>query len=481
MTSGRIWRVFEDGHWSDSKAVALEGVQGSQSVENIRDRVASAEASLRELCIPPSSIVGVALSDPVLMAVFMLAISKCGYTYLPIDPQAHETYVRQQAKMMRCRVLFQDKFRNNRSDRERAGSTSLEVEHFNGRTYATGRENHIEYVITTSGSTGRPKGVPIQTAQLDALLHSPLGANLLANHDAAQVLNTFRPNFDMWIWAHLIAWAQGRPVRTVDGIEMAFGADALAGPTTALFGVPSLIRAWGSSSRRRALSKMKVVLAGFAGEAFHIKHFAAVRATWPQATVANLYGPAEATMLASGYFADPHNRNPHAQDGVVSIGNFIPELHVRLTETGEAELTGPTVFQGYIDGSDDGPMTASTETARAYLTGDLLSSDDSENYYYHGRIDDQVKTAGYRVNLMAVDSRIRATGLVDEVVTFLDERGRLAGYVAPKSVDLEAVMEALRLVSPRWELPTWLEAVRMIPRGATGKAQRKQFNEEGTD
>lgn len=478
MTPGAIWRTFENGRWSDKHALAIQGRNGAQTVADVDANVSMAEAVLGGLRIPTGTLIAVAIRDPAMMAVAMLAVSKCGLSFVPVDPKADDVYIRQHAAQLGCRFLFRDSSKQTHTAPE---IVNLDAIRDVSRPIGGGP---IEYVITTSGSTGRPKGVPIQENHLEALLRSPLGDTFLARFNSDLVLNTFRPNFDMWIWVHLVGWAQGRTVASLEGLDLALNASSLAGPTTALFGVPSLVRLWGRDPRRRRLlSEMRVTLVGLVGEAFHNSQFNALREIWPKATIANLYGPAEATMLASGYLAESDVTVPLTRDGIVSIGQFIPELRVTITSDSEAELTGPTVFEGYLGSANrtSDQQAGSLSNARAYLTGDLVTQDENGFYFYCGRTDDQVKIAGQRVNLAGVDSRLRSTGLVDDAVTFLDDRGRLTGYVTPRTVEPRDAIEAVRPISPRWEVPAWLTPVDVIPRGPTGKVRRGRSAAEPAD
>lgn len=469
MSSGRVWDVFSRALWREPSSLALAQPGVALSFEDVARLIDDLSVHLRRL--RPGAVVGAAVDDATALAVAMLAISRAGCAFLPMAFGSTDAFRAHQSTALRCDAVVTG------GSRDGAWTVGPGSSASDGRSGDCGP---IEYIITTSGSTGFPKGVPIGERQMDALLRSPLGADFLKGVEVDRVVNTFRPTFDMWIWAHLVGWAQGKCVQSVDGLSFAVAPHGSGTDPIALFGVPSLVSAFAGAVRGEALAAVDVRFIGLAGEAFLLEQSERLRTIWPRATIANLYGPAEATMLASAYVVTSACAEPKVRYDVLSIGRFIPELDVRLTIDSEAVLSGPTVFDGYtsVDGS---VPAASLRGDLSYQTGDLIERDGDGFHYYCGRTDDQVKIAGHRVNLLAVDARIRLTDLVSEVVTFVDRRGRLGGYVSPESVDMEVLRLTLKSVSPAWEVPSWLQAVAAVPTGETGKVRRGPLEGAGNE
>ena len=116
-----------------------------------------------------------------------------------------------------------------------------------------------------------------------------------------------------------------------------------------------------------------------------------------------------------------------------------------------------------------------------YRSGDAVSLDDNGNIVFHGRIDDQIKIRGFRVELGEIESKLADEPGVNQAAVVMrtdDEIERLVAFVVGEpgvAVDGAVLRAALRDKLPPYMVPAHFEAVGSLPRMVSGKVDRKML------
>ncbi|SNX84743.1 probable Ferrichrome siderophore peptide synthetase [Melanopsichium pennsylvanicum] len=269
----------------------------------------------------------------------------------------------------------------------------------------------LAYMIWTSGTTGLPKGVGIQhLAIIQAMralrMYIPYGNDKIGT-DQIRYLQYSAYNFDLSIMDCFYTWGLGgticscpRGVLLQDLVEVANSIQ----PTHTLL-TPAVM----AMTERHRVPSLKVVISG--GE----KLSQVVADEWSKdCCLLNLYGPAEATLIAM-------NRRVPFGDRVKApnIGVALPTVSCHALDksdrvvikgaVGELVLGGPQLARGYVG---DPVKTADKffphpQLGRVYRTGDLVRQLDNQEFEYLGRIDDQVKINGIRIELLEINAAIK--------------------------------------------------------------------------
>jgi len=161
----------------------------------------------------------------------------------------------------------------------------------------------------------------------------------------------------------------------------------------------------------------------FCGETLAPQTAAQLLARFPRAQVWNMYGPTEATVATTSIHVDAAILEKYSPlpVGRVMSGTkifIVDEKGAELpaNERGEIIITGPNVSPGYAGRSD---LTARVffeyRGLRAYKTGDLGCFRDGL-LFFEGRIDEQIKLSGYRIELGDVEANLRALPTVRDAV-----------------------------------------------------------------
>jgi acyl-coenzyme A synthetase/AMP-(fatty) acid ligase len=224
----------------------------------------------------------------------------------------------------------------------------------------------------------------------------------------------------------------------------------------------------------------------FAGEQLTLEQARAWAAAAPESTIENLYGPTELTVTVTAYRlpADP-SAWPQTANGTVPIGRIHPHLDHRIDpDTGELQVRGPQRFDGYLDPADNegrfwepGAQPGSVPSSQAwYMTGDRVSLVDGELVHL-GRLDQQVKIMGRRLELGDVESAVRRwAGLDDVVVTAVPGPGgeyQLTAVYSGIAATSAELRNRLRPYLPTHMIPARFVHLDALPLNANGKVDRR--------
>jgi D-alanine--poly(phosphoribitol) ligase subunit 1 len=345
------------------------------------------------------------------------------------------------------------------------------------------------YILFTSGTTGAPKGVVIPAGAVAHFVEMMNGRYELEPSDRIAAITDI--TFDLSVFDMFCAWSRGASVWIVPtGQVMAPIHFIQTSSATVAFTVPS-VGAW--------MNRMKLLTPGsmpslryflLAGEPLPVSVAAACQRAAPNARIDNLYGPTEATVVCTGQqFSGPADATPRRD--VVSIGPALPGSEIAVVDEkskrvvgrpGEIFVAGPQLASGYFrDEEQTARHFVEWNEKRWYRTGDLGFEDPSGKFHHLGRIDNQVKVRGMRVELEEVESHLRAVYQTDLVaaVAWPVEHGSAAGIIgfvtgpAPAAASDEKRRAQLKSQLPAYMVPTEVHHVSALPLNANGKVDRK--------
>ncbi|MDX3194718.1 amino acid adenylation domain-containing protein [Streptomyces sp. MN03-5084-2B] len=334
------------------------------------------------------------------------------------------------------------------------------------------------WIIFTSGSTGKPKGVAVTHASAAAFVDAE--AELFLTDEPIgpgdRVLAGLSVAFDasceeMWLaWRHgaCLVPAPRALVRT--GVDL--GPWLVAQRITVVSTVPTLAALWPAD----ALEDVRLLI--FGGEACPPE--LAERVAVEGREVWNTYGPTEATVVACA--AQLTGEGP-VRIGLPLVGWQLAVVNdegepVAMGETGELVIGGVGLAR-YLDAAKDAEKFAplpSLGWQRAYRSGDMVRAEE-EGLLFLGRLDEQVKLGGRRIELGEVDAALQALPGVQGAAAAIrrTKAGNqvLVGYVVPSGENFDHDQAATRL---REHLPAalvpLLAVVGDLPTRTSGKVDR---------
>jgi aspartate racemase len=424
---------------------------------------------LRRAKVSADVCVGLLIERSVEMLVALLGILKAGGAYVPLDPRQPRTRLLFQLEETKAPVLITQKKYLSEVD-EFAGTTICldrdqlpECEENPGWTI---KPHDLAYVIFTSGTTGAPKGTLIQHSSLTNYL---CWFNETVGHEVRRMPVVTGLWFDMSLKQILAPLLRGDQVWLLPEHVVSDPAALLR--ACARFGqvglnlVPSVWRiVLDEIESSGGADHLAYVI--FGGEKLSADLVARSFAALPHLKMWNLYGPTEATSNASGGRVFPQD--------AVTIGSGIANARIYILDTklqpvpigvpGELYIGGAGLARGYLNRpqlTDEKFVANPFSTNRAdrlYRTGDRARFLADGRIEYLGRVDNQVKIRGHRVEPAEVEAALNKHPLVNRsvVVAREDQPGekRLVAYVV-LSEEVETIISDLR----RWvkqQLPDYM-------------------------
>jgi amino acid adenylation domain-containing protein/FkbM family methyltransferase len=479
-------------------AVVCGGV--SLSYKELNERANRLARRLRGLGVRAESRVGVCLGRSAETLVALLGVMKAGGAYVPLDPQYPQERLAFMAHDAGLKVLITEEALLPSLPAQEAqvlcldSSRELLAAEDAEDLVACAGPGDLAYVIYTSGSTGRPKGVLIDNC---SLVNTIVGGRERFGVGAGDVMPSIASfSFDISLFEVLMVLTGGGTCVVLDKEEVldtGLLVERLA-DVTLLHTVPSLMKQLVGFVRGRGAAggfeRLRRIFIG--GDLVPAQLLEEMKEVFPRTRIEVLYGPTEATIICSSY---PVPRDRKVEGHVIGrpLDNVVLRIYDRNMNTtpvgvyGEIYIGGEGVARGYLDRPELTEQKFVTlDGQRFYRSGDrgrYLASGEIE---FAGRVDEQVKLRGYRIEPGEIEAVLREHAAVRDVAVVAREdvpgEKRLLAYVvaADGGAGLEGELRALlsgRL--PDYMVPSAFVALDALPLTSHGKLDRRALPAPG--
>jgi D-alanine--poly(phosphoribitol) ligase subunit 1 len=350
----------------------------------------------------------------------------------------------------------------------------------------------LAYILFTSGSTGRPKGVRISRANLAAFVDAfeAMGYRLTKDDRCLQM---FDLTFDLSVMSYLLPLLNGACAYTVAPTRIKYQAvfellDEQA--LTFAMMVPSVIHYLRPYMDEIQAPTMRYSL--FAGEALPLDDVEQWSQCVPQATIANTYGPTEATIICTGCEYRRSGGNKEV-NGAMSIGRAMKGTECIIVDDenriagpnvkGELCLAGPQLTPGYWNNEQKNRESFfNFEGRRYYHSGDICSFDSEGDLMYYGRKDSQVKVQGFRIELSEIECVAKRfydhNNAVVALPVYDDNRNCTIQIAVEKGdgTDNAELIDYLKRFLPSYMIPVKTHFLDHFPLNANNKIDRRRIN-----
>ena len=467
---------------------AVDACNETVTYSNLDQKTNQIARYLQSCGVGRNSLVAICLERSANFVIGALGIWKAGGAYLPVDPAYPLERIAWMLNDAQPAVLLSKRDLAGRLPQGKWETLNLDndwpriASHPTESVDCIAQPEDLAYVIYTSGSTGRPKGVKVAHENLLNLVYWHQATFKITPSDRASQVAS--PGFDaaVWeVWPYLTAGA------------------SLHVPEEGIRGDPESLRSWMVSS---------AITVAFAPTPLAERM---INLTWPRETtlrllltgadtlhsypppnlpftLVNNYGPTECTVVAtSGVVPADESRKT-----LPSIGRPISNVQVYIVNerlervpvgvAGEIYIGGAGVGRGYLNAAEltsekfvDDHFGAHA-SGRLYRTGDLGSYLPNGEIAFRGRIDEQVKVRGYRiepneiVTTLLKHSSVEASAVIAREDTQGDKQ--LVAYVVPRlgtTLSDRALRDYLASQLPDYMVPAVFVRVESLPVNPSGK------------
>lgn len=414
-----------------------------------------------------------------------------GYCYVPL-------HVKQ--PLDRCHNIIEqvgidtilDSSKKSRYDDSLVINTSVETEDISQLIIKESiSDDTLAYILFTSGSTGTPKGVTLTRGNIGAFVESfwATGIQLGIND---RCLQCFDLTFDVSVQCYLVGLISGACVYTVpygegkylyvagliDEYKLTFAAMA-----------PSMLRFMEPFFDQIDMSSLRSCI--LTAEACPRKLLETAYEKCPNVELYDFYGPTEATIYCTYYKLSRESNNKEL-NGIISIGKPLKNCiglildengnELPVGEKGELCIAGQQVTPGYWNNAEKNNTSffyrnISSQQVRFYHTGDLCFMDSDGDIMYSGRMDNQVKVQGFRVELGEIEYHAREATGKNAVCIAGEEKGNvmLCLVVEGEPSDTKGLVTYMKSKMPHYMIPGTISFMEHFPLNSNDKVDRKQI------
>lgn len=467
--------------------IAVQDPGGAMTYEDLLNAVRNLASQLSETGVQPGCRVAILLQRSRFLPVALLAVHWTGGAYVPLDPNFPAERLEFMLKDSEPTIVLTDSASLSAHPMLESFPSlildTIDIKHVAAPLRCLAPPDGTAYIIYTSGSTGKPKGVEILQSAflnfLDSMKHTPG----FTSHD--HILSVTTVSFDIAGLELFLPLICGGTVSVAPGDATSNGsklADMLEHTgATVMQATPATWRmlietGWLGDNKLKILCGGEALTSDLAEQLLD-----------RSGSLWNMYGPTETTVWSSVHQVTSPKE--------ITIGRpidrtrmYVLDDHLQILPpgvSGELFIGGAGVARGYFKRASltterflPDPFVTDDPHAEMYRTGDLARMQQDGIFECLGRIDNQVKIRGHRVELEDIEAAIKTLPNVQNTVAKAFEIAPgdiriIAYYISETLQDEDGLRKALRLKLPNYMMPFRFVPIISFPLTPNGKIDRK--------
>ena len=354
-------------------------------------------------------------------------------------------------------------------------------------------DSQLAYILFTSGSTGKPKGVALSRMNIASFMDS-FWATGVQIDETDRCLQCFDLTFDVSVQCYLSALTKGASVYTVpygEGKYMEVAGLIDEYHLTFAVMAPSMLRYMQPFFKQIDMTSLKGCI--LTAEACPREQLESIYQYCPDIVLYDFYGPTECTIYCTYYKLNRECGNKEL-NGIISIGQplkhckgvILNEQGEELPngEKGELCIAGDQVTHGYWKNDEKNASSFFMKDGeRYYHTGDLCYKDADGDIMYSGRMDNQIKIQGFRVELGEIEYHAREVVQRNVLCLAIEESGSLILHlvVEGKPMDTKPVLDYMKAKMPHYMIPAKVHFIEKFPLNNSDKIDRPKIKKQLTE
>jgi len=437
-----------------------------------------------------SKVLGLIANDDIDTYASIFALWLAGKCYVPLHPNQPIDRCLDIISQVSISLILDSSLKSRYLDVPVISTCKLENTEILPELVDSYSDLELAYILFTSGSTGIPKGVMLTRMNLSSFINAFWETGIITNHED-RCLQCFDLTFDVSIQSFLVGLIKGACVFTVPvgQIKYSYVAGLIEEyHLTFVVLAPSILRYLQPYFNEINASSIKISI--FTAEACPLSMLEDWCKYAYNSDIYDFYGPTEATIYCTYYKFRKKAENKTA-NGIISIGKPLKNVTAIIVDEkmnilpkdnkGELCVAGIQVTQGYWGNSDKNLSSFFVKTINNvdmvfYHTGDLCYCDSEGDLMYLGRIDNQVKIQGYRIEIGEIEYYARSflKELNVVAVPFINNYDlyELCLFIESDPFDLTELLNFLESKLPHYMVPSLLRFERKFPLNTNDKIDR---------
>lgn len=483
-----ITEIFEKQVFDTPDRIAVSFKNKQLTYSELNERANRLAWRLRSKGVFQETVVGIMTSHSIETIVAILGVLKAGGAYLPIDCSYPNERIKYMIMDAGISIILSNKDIKEKLTGQQIEIINLLDEHsYSQDNHNPGRisfdaEKSLAYIIYTSGSTGTPKGTMVEQRGLVNYICWAKKTYVKSMEDVFPLYSSL--SFDLTVTSIFTPLISGNEIIIYDD-EKEFPLYSILKDNRATIvkltpSHLSLIKDIDNSK-----SSIRAFIVG--GEDLRCDLALSIHKNFnANIEIYNEYGPTETVVGCMIYKYDPVRDT----DISVPIGVPIDNMRIYILDKnhhavpvgvcGEIYISGDGVARGYLNKPEvtkerfiKDPFVIGL---KMYKSGDLAKYLPDGTIVYAGRIDNQVKIRGHRVELGEIESRIIACDAIKEAVVLdYEEKGSkylCAYYSTDKGINEKTIRAQLSEKLPDYMIPSNFIRVDALPLTHNGKINR---------
>ncbi len=434
------------------------------------------------------SLVAICLERTPLLIITILAILKAGGAYLPLDPIHPSTRNQLILEEAKSKILITErKFLDNLTLKLGIKALCIEEDAI-WKLYDTDnlnlsiQINFLAYVLYTSGTTGKPKGVAIEHQNCAAFLNWAKSA--FGRDQVSGVLALTSICFDLAIFEIFLPLTLGTKIILIKRLEdLTILPFNVKNQITLINSVPAVI----ATILDLNILPVSVTSINLAGEPLSSMLLTRLFALSSIHQVCNLYGPSETTTYSTcAYFRSTNPERPSIGKPITGTYIFLLDENLQPVPAGcpgEIYIGGAGVARGYYNNFEETKnkflnlSILQQESRRFFKTNDLAYFTEKGELQFLGRIDNQIKIRGMRVELEEIEAVLHSypdihhAAVIPEIREHAVEK-LIAYIVTIEKIDTKQIRDHLKALLPDYMIPATFIFIDEMPLNVNGKVDR---------